>query len=108
MIRILLRQSRGRRRRPQPGYPAQTLKAVGIGPESIYRNVASGDSLDRQGWSVLVESVRPGGNITVSRLDRIGRNMVVGLQGIKRPTEQGVGIVALDAGGDVSSPSRDR
>ena len=59
----------------------QMLKAVDIRPELIYRDVASGDSLDRQGWSVLVESVRPGGNITVSHLDRIGRNMVEGLQG---------------------------
>ena len=66
----------------------QTLEAVGIRPELIYRNVASAGSLDRQGWSALVEAVRPGGTITVSHLDRIGRNLVEGLQAIERLTSK--------------------
>ena len=44
-----------------------------------------------------------GHGCTVSRLDRIGRNLVEGLQVIGRLTEQGVGIVALDAGIDTSA-----
>ena len=81
----------------------QALEAAGIRPELIYRDVASGGSLDRQGWNALVDVVRPGDTITVSRLDRIGRNLVEGLQAIERLTEQGVGIVALDAGIDTSA-----
>jgi DNA invertase Pin-like site-specific DNA recombinase len=69
----------------------------------IYRDVASGGSLDRQGWSALMDLVRPGDTITVSHLDRIGRNLVEELQVIERLTELGVGIVALDAGIDTSA-----
>jgi DNA invertase Pin-like site-specific DNA recombinase len=81
----------------------QALEAVGIRPELIYRDVASGGSLDRQGWSALMDLVRPGDTITVSHLDRIGRNLVEELQVIERLTELGVGIVALDAGIDTSA-----
>ena len=81
----------------------QALEAVGIRPELIYRDVASGGSLDRRGWNALVDAVRPGDTITVSHLDRIGRNLVEGLQAIERLTEQGVGIVALDVGIDTSA-----
>ena len=81
----------------------QALEAVGIRPELIYRDVASGGSLDRKGWNALVEVVRPGDTITVSHLDRIGRNLVEGLQAIELLNEEGVGIVALDAGIDTPS-----
>ena len=78
------------------------VEAVGIRPELIYREVASGGSLDRQGWIDLVDAVRLGDTIMVIHLDRIGRNLVESLQATERLTEQGVGIVALDAGIDTS------
>ncbi len=57
----------------------QALEAVGIRPELIYRDFASGGNLDREGWNAFFETVRPGDTITVSHLDRIGRNLVEGL-----------------------------
>ena len=52
-----------------------------------------------------MDIVRQGDTTTVSHLDRIGRNLVEGLQAIKRLTGQGVGIVVLDAGIDTSAAS---
>ena len=59
---------------------------------------AAARNLDCQGWNALVDVVRSDDTITVSHLDRIGRNLVEGLQPIERLTDQGVGIVTLDAG----------
>ena len=50
-----------------------------------------------------MDAIHPGDTITVSHLDRVGRDLVEGLQAIERLTEQGVGIVALDAGIDTSA-----
>ena len=99
-----------RKTRPKKGrlmdklrYGYCRVSRAAVRPELICRDVAFGDSLDRQGWNALVGAVRPGDTITVSHLDRIGRNLVEGLQVIERLTEQGVGIVALDAGINTST-----
>ena len=76
----------------------QTLEGVGIRPELIYRDVASGGRSERAGGyrsPLRHHHGQPPGPHA--------RNLVEGLQMIERLTEQGFGIVALDAGIDTSA-----
>ena len=52
----------------------------GVWPNLIYRDVASGRSLDRSGWGDLTEVIRPGDTIVVAFLDRFSRNFGEGVR----------------------------
>ena len=67
----------------------------GVRPNLIYRDVASGRSLDRSGWQALMDVVRPGDTIAVAFLDRMSRNFEEGVRIQADLIERDIGIVAI-------------
>ena len=71
------------------------LDTHGVRPHLIYRDVATGRSLDRSGWQDLMEVVRPGDTIVVAFLDRFSRNFEEGVRIQADLIERDIGIVAI-------------
>lgn len=51
-----------------------TMASLGIGGSFLFRDKASGKSLDRPGWKALMDTVSDGDIIVIDSLDRLGRN----------------------------------
>ena len=67
----------------------------GVRPNLIYRDVASGRSLDRSGWQELMEVVRTGDTIAVAFLDRFSRNFEEGVRIQADLIDRDISIVAI-------------
>jgi DNA invertase Pin-like site-specific DNA recombinase len=68
---------------------------------------ASGKSLERVGLQRAIAKLdkRQADVLVVSKLDRLSRDLVEGLQVMKRAQRKGWSVVALDVGVDTSTPS---
>jgi len=53
------------------------IVAAGVAPDDIFTDVITGSSSlsERPGWKALMDKVRPGDEICVWRLDRVGRSV---------------------------------
>lgn len=51
-----------------------TMDSLGITGNHLFRDKASGKSLDRPGWKALMATVTDGDLIVIDSLDRLGRN----------------------------------
>ena len=68
---------------------------------------ASGKSLERAGLQRAIKALDKGAAdyLIISKLDRLSRDLVEGLQVMKRAQRKGWSVVALDVGVDTSTPS---
>lgn len=73
--------------------------------EVIYRETASGSRSDREELSKLIAFARPGDEVVVVRLDRLGRQMRHVLDVIDQLTRKEVALVSLGEAIDGTTPS---
>lgn len=73
------------------------MKEAGIPEKNIYVDKASGRNFNRQGYLTLFEILKPGDEILVKSIDRLGRNYDEILEQWKRLTrEKRVDVIVLD------------
>ncbi|MBF0809330.1 recombinase family protein [Rothia nasimurium] len=81
---------------------ADTLTAEGC--QKIYSDIASGAKALRPGLTSVLDFLRPGDTLAVTRLDRLGRSAADTLATIKELSEREINVLALDVGLDSSTP----
>ena len=64
----------------------------------IFEEQFSGAKMDRPIFSDVVESLKKGDTLVVTKLDRLARNTVEGIQIVKSLFEQGVSVHVLNVG----------
>lgn len=79
------------------------LKAAGC--ERFYEDVISGKSKERPELDKMLEALRPGDQVSVVRLDRLGRNLKHLLTLVEHFEKGGVDFVSLSESIDTSSPT---
>jgi DNA invertase Pin-like site-specific DNA recombinase len=78
------------------------LGAVGV--TKIFSDTMSGARDDRPGLAALLDYVRDGDAVVVSKLDRLGRNTLHVLETVRALTDRGVTLVSTSDGIDSSRP----
>ena len=73
--------------------------------ERIFQETASGSRNDREELAKLIEFARPGDEVVIVRLDRLGRNMRNVLDVIDQLTRKEVSLVSLGEAIDGTTPS---
>lgn len=81
------------------------LTAIGVRPDNIHTEKASGVAAKRPGWDKMIKDCRPGDVVIAWKLDRVGRSMIDLLTKLKRLEEMGVGFRAVRDSIDTTSPS---
>jgi DNA invertase Pin-like site-specific DNA recombinase len=56
---------------PQRG----AMRAAGVEPARIYKNLASGRRDDRPGLAACLKAIQPGNTLVLWKLDRLGRDL---------------------------------
>ena len=83
------------------------LLAVGVAPDRLYQDLASGRFDDRPGLVACLKALQPGNTLIVWKLDRLGRNLkhlITTVEGLK---ERQIGFKVLSGAGaqiDTSTP----
>jgi DNA invertase Pin-like site-specific DNA recombinase len=75
------------------------------GVSKTFSDTMSGARDNRPGLAALMEYVREGDTVVVWKLDRLGRNMHHILQTVNELTDQGVTLVSVTDGIDLSTPA---
>ncbi|MBN2907610.1 MAG: recombinase family protein, partial [Rhodobacteraceae bacterium] len=76
-----------------------TLIAVGVAPNQIYEDRASGKRDDRPGLAACLKALRSGDTLIVWKLDRLGRDLRHLVNLIHDLTERGIGLKVLTGHG---------
>ena len=81
------------------------LHAAGVDPERVYRDKLSGASTreQRPGLAALLDYARPGDDIVVVGIDRLGRNAAEVMTTIRELGERGIVLRSLREGIDTSN-----
>ena len=82
---------------------AQRDRLLEAGAIRIFTDVASGKRSDRPGLAELIDHVRPGDRLCVTRLDRLGRSLRELLEIVAHLEARGVHFVSLEERLDTSS-----
>ena len=82
---------------------AQRDRLLEAGAIRIFTDVASGKRSDRPGLAELIDHVRPGDRLCVTRLDRLGRSLRELLEIVANLEARGVHFVSLEERLDTSS-----
>lgn len=80
------------------------LVAAGVAPENLFVEKVSGKLASRPKLDTLLADLRPGDEVVVTRLKRIGRSQQHLLDLVRRFGEQQVDFVVLEQGIDTSTP----
>lgn len=75
------------------------LLAVGIGPDSLYEDRASGKKDDRPQLAACLKALRHGDTLVVRKLDRLGRDLRHLVNIVHDLTERGIGLKVLTGQG---------
>ncbi len=75
------------------------LLAVGIDPEALYEDKASGTNDDRPELIACLKALRDGDTLVVWKLDRLGRNLRHLVNVVHDLTERGIGLKVLTGQG---------
>jgi DNA invertase Pin-like site-specific DNA recombinase len=75
------------------------LLAVGVEPDRIYEDLASGRHDDRPGLAACLKALQPGNTLVVWKLDRLGRNLKHLVTLVDTFTSRGVGLKVLAGAG---------
>ena len=81
------------------------LTAAGVRPEHIFSDTMSGTRDDRPGLAELRRHLRSGDTMTIIALDRLGRSVTTILRTLHELTAEGVAIVSLREGFDMTTPA---
>jgi DNA invertase Pin-like site-specific DNA recombinase len=81
------------------------LRAVGVAEENIYTDKRSGAREDRAGLTALLNYARPGDEVVIWRLDRLGRSLSHVVRTAGELHAKGIAIRGLNDGVDYSTPS---
>lgn len=76
----------------------QALLAAGVPEERIYEDKLSGRTTSRPGLDALISVLRPGDEVVVSSMDRLGRTALHILQLLKTLNDYGVTVRSLKPG----------
>jgi DNA invertase Pin-like site-specific DNA recombinase len=79
------------------------LVTAGVGEQDIYSDTMSGRRDDRPGLAELRRHLRPGDTLVIVALDRLGRTVTSVLKTLHELTEEGVQIVSLREGFDMTT-----
>jgi DNA invertase Pin-like site-specific DNA recombinase len=75
------------------------LIAVGVDPEHLYEDLASGKREDRPGLAACLKALRSGDVLVVWKLDRLGRDLRHLIDVVHGLTSRGVGLKVLTGHG---------
>lgn len=81
------------------------LVAAGVETERIYSDQLSGARTDRPGLTALLATARPGDQIVVVALDRLGRSMIHVIQTIEDLVARGIVLRSLRENLDFGTPT---
>ena len=82
----------------------RSLMDVGVDFEHIIKDQYTGKTKDRPGYKELMQRVKCGDKIIFTKLDRMGRSVVMVLSEIDRLAKEGVDIKFLDVDLDTATP----
>lgn len=84
----------------QQSYERQTLALheAGIGEDRIYEDKLSGRTVDRPGLNAVISIARPGDEIVVTSMDRLGRTALGILQTLEDLEGRGIHVRSLKPG----------
>jgi DNA invertase Pin-like site-specific DNA recombinase len=75
------------------------LLDVGVDPERIYKDLASGRKDDRPGLRACLKALQPGNTLVVWKLDRLGRDLKHLINTVDDLNKQGVGFKVIAGAG---------
>lgn len=81
------------------------LRRAGVHDDDIFRDTASGKSMNRPGWKALWRDVRKGDVVVVLSIDRLGRNLIEVIQTVEALEKRGVGLKVLSGTIDTTTPN---
>lgn len=76
-----------------------SLLAAGVGPKSLYEEMASGKKDDRPELAACLKALRHGDTLLVWKLDRLGRDLRHLVNIVHDLTERGIGLKVLTGQG---------
>lgn len=82
----------------------KALRDYGIPDEQIYREKASGSTMERKELAKLLKILRDGDTLVVWKLDRLGRTVLGVVEAITKMDKGGVNFVSLTEKFDTTSP----
>lgn len=86
----------------------QTRKLKAAGAVEVFADAFTGTLRDRPQLDALLANLRPGDTIVVTKLDRMARSTLQGLELIQELTERDVTVNILDFGGPISKKPADQ
>lgn len=75
------------------------------GCQKIFRDVISGAKADRPGLQAALEYLRPGDQLVIWKLDRLGRSLQHLIETVKMLEGRGVNLLVVQEKMDTSSPT---
>lgn len=84
---------------------AQVARLEDAGAQPIWQETWTGTTADRPQWAGCLRSLRPGDQLVVTRLDRIGRSLGDLVRIAAELQEREVALVVLDQAIDTSTPA---
>jgi len=81
------------------GLQRDALIAVGVDPDHIYEDLASGKNDDRPGLAACLKALRQGDVMVVWKLDRLGRNLRHLVNTVHGMNDRGIGLKVLTGHG---------
>lgn len=82
----------------------KALMAVGVEYEQIYTDQFTGKTAERPGYTGLMRQVKEGDKVVFTKIDRMGRSVVMILSEIDRLAKAGIDVRFLDIDLDTSTP----
>lgn len=83
----------------------EALIDAGCDPDRIYSDTISGAKWSRPGLDKALDYMRPNDTLVVTRLDRLGRNLVDTVTTISDLAERGINVKVLEPALDTSRPA---
>ena len=81
----------------------QIARLKEVGAVRVFGDVVSGKQFDRPGLSALLDHARPGDNLAITRLGRLGRSFKELLKIVEDLKAQNIGLVSLEERIDTTS-----
>lgn len=79
------------------------LVAAGCVPDKIFKEVASGAKAERKELAAILNYLRPGDNLVVCRLDRLGRSLKHLIEVANELQQRGIGLKSLQESIDTTT-----
>ena len=81
----------------------QITRLKDAGAIRVFEDVISGKQFDRPGLVALMDHARPGDNLAITRLDRLGRSLKELLETVENLKTQNIGLISLEERIDTTS-----